>query len=742
MALVWGSSAWAVPIEKIDITGNERVETSSIRAYLPYKVGMEFEPIYIQQSIKALFATGLFHQVEVDWVSPVVKVRVAENPLVNEVVFEGNDMLASDRLKDIISLKPRGVFSPAATQRDAQNILAAYRQRGRFLAEVNPQIIKRDQNRVDVIYAIKEGEKTKIKSIRFLGNKRFKDADLREVIATKESAFWRVFGAADNYDPARLSVDEEMLRRHYLMHGYADFQVDSAVVELSPDKKDFFVTFSVTEGPVYDFGNVDVKLNAEADGLNLGAVEEEVSIHSGELYNAARIETNIDNITDYLGNQGFAFLDVQPDFVRNEEERTVDVTFGINPGPRVYVNKINIEGNTRTQDEVIRRELRLAEGDAFSANKLRRSQDRVNRLGYFEDVNIQQAETGTPDRVDLTVNVAEQSTGEFNIGAGFSSYEGLLATADIKERNFLGRGQNVGLSFALSEVRRNFNFSFTEPYFMNQELAAGVDVFNEVSDLQDESSYNIDSTGGAFRIRFPFNEFSANSVRVGYKEVDINNIGANASSLVFREEGRKGIFSVANTFAYDTRDSILSPTRGFRTSLTGEAAGIADVSYIRGSLAGSWHKQLFDGYVFSVGGRAGAVTGFGDDSLPIYEHFTAGGATLRGFERLGIGPRDRVTGDALGGKYMVGNNVELTFPLGGLEELGINGVLFSDGGIVKSYDDATSAVVDSGKYRMSAGAGIYWRSPVGPIRLEFGVPIIKAEEDRTQFFSFSIGSRF
>lgn len=743
LGVMWAGCVAAAPIEDIEIKGNQRVEDVTVEAYLPFTRGADFDAGRIGDIVKTLYSTGLFADVDVRWENNVLKIEVEENPLVNQVAIEGNENIDDEILQEGLLLKPRAVFTPAKAQRDARALEEAYKARGRFLTSVKPQLIEREQNRVDVVYKVNEAEETDIAEIRFVGNDHFDDGDLQDTIATKESAWWRFLTSADTYDPNRLEVDRQLIRRLYLKNGFADVQVQSAVAELARDESAFYITFTIQEGVRYNFGEVDLAVNAPDTDLKKDALQPAVTLERGELYDAQRIEENIDNLIDAIGAQGFAFLDVEPSFSRNEADRTVDVTFNINPGPRVYVNRIEIEGNTRTLDEVIRREMRLVEGDAFSSTKVRRSRERVNRLGFFKEVKVKQQETQVPDRVDLTFEVEEQSTGEFNIGAGFSTFEGLLASADVKERNLLGTGKELAVRFSVSEVKQDFNIGFTEPYFLDRELSAGVDAFNEETDYQDESSFDVRNTGGAVRFRFPLSEFASNNIRVAAKEVDISDIGDNASPLVAREEGARTGVSLANTWTYDTRDSILEPTRGVRTSVLTEYSGFGtDISYLKGLVSGSWHKELADDWVLALGGRVGAITDLGND-LPIFEHFSAGGGNLRGFETRGIGPRDRTTDDALGGKYLLGHNIELTFPLGtALDDLGVNGLLFTDGGIVTEFDNATDQVIDEDTYRISAGAGVHWRSPIGPLRLEFGIPLVKADEDKTQIFSFNIGSRF
>lgn len=734
---------YADPIKSIVITGNERVESETVRTYLPFKEGDAFDASQTSYLVRSLYATGLFANVEIGQTDGVVTVKVTENPLVNKVAFEGNKEIDSKRLAEMVSLKSRNIYSPAKVQADVQTLQGAYRSRGRFTTVVKAQLIQRDQNRVDVVYNIEEGEKTRIASINFVGNKKFADTDLSQIIATKRSAWWRFLSTSDSYDPTRLDVDKDLIRRYYLSRGYADVQVTSAVAELTRDRKDFIITYTIFEGPRYDFGTVGVALKAEAEGLDMTALSKVVTIKQGELFNAKRVDENTDKLIDNLGSKGFAFLDVKPDYVKHEAERKVDLVFNVTPGPRVYVNRINIEGNTRTRDNVIRREMRLAEGDAYSSEKLKRSRDRLTYLGYFENVDVTRAETEQPDRVDLNVKVKEQSTGEFNIGAGYSTFDGILATASVKEHNFLGKGQEVSVDFAVSQRQQNFNLGFTEPYFLGQELAAGADAFNTRTDLQDESSYDTATDGLDVRLGFPLSEFAKDDIKLGFKETKIENVGDLASSFVKAEEGKRNSLALSNNWSYDNRDSQLNPTRGYRVGVGGDYSGFgSDTDYVRLNLSGSYNYQLWEDWVLTVGGRAGAVEPT-EGTLPLYEHFMGGGQNLRGFEYGGIGPRDKVTGDALGGKYMIGHNVDLNFPLGStFDEMGITGVIFTDGGLVTQFDNANDQVQDSSLYRITAGTGIHWRSPIGPLRVEFGIPLVKSSEDRDQIFSFSVGTKF
>lgn len=744
LALLAGTAqvAFAEDIRRIEFSGLERVEEATVRNYLGTKEGDAYAPAKLNLALRDLYGTGLFADVEMKWADGILTVELQENPLVNRVAFEGNDELSNDALEAVATLRARAIFTPGKVQADVNEILASYRRSGYFLAKVNPQIVRRDQNRVDVVYEIDEGSKTRIERIDFIGNKEFSSNDLEQVIMTRESAWWRFLSSADSYDPDRIEFDKELLRRHYLKYGYADARVVAAVAELSKERDRFFITYTVEEGQLYNFGSVDVRISDDI-GVTREELLQEVQIKSGKRYDASQVEADIEKLIDALGVRGYAFLEVVPLVRKNDVERIVEITYDIRPGPHVYVNRINIKGNTRTKDNVIRREMRLAEGDAFSSSKIRRSEDRIRLTDYFSDVTIERKETGEPDRVDLDIGVTEQSTGEFNIGAGFSTFEGVLGSVSMRERNFLGRGQTLDLALAVSGERQDIDFGFTEPWFTGRELSLGTRLFNYEREYQDQSSYDERRTGGGVTLGFPLSEFTKNTVGLTLKTVEIKEIDTDASVFVFREEGEKSSFELSNTLAYDSRDSQISPTRGSRMSWTAAYSGFGgDIDYIRNEVSASRHIPLGEQWTLSVGGRAGYLYDI-NDNTPLFENFYLGGNTLRGFDRAGIGPRDSTTRDALGGRVMAGHNIELRFPIGFLQDMGVQGVLFNDGGIVTDFrDEGTAGVDDSEEYRMSIGTGIFWRSPMGPLRFDFGFPIQKADEDRRQIFSFSFGTRF
>ena len=733
----------AAVVKDIQVRGNERVETTTVLSYMDINQGDTYQPADASKALQDLYATNLFANVRIGWDEGTLVVEVSENPIINKIVFENNDELDDERLEEVIALRSRSVYTPSKVQQDVKAILAAYRQTGRYLAQVTPEIIRRSQNRVDVIFKIQEGDKSKVQEIEFLGNTHFSNSELRGEIATKQAAFWRIFGSSTSYDPDKLEFDKELLRRFYTNQGYADFQVKSAVAELAPGREDFFITFTLDEGVRYDFGDIDVSLTSRFP-VEKKKLLQALTIETGDLYDASRVDDNIDNIVSILGQEGFAFLEVVPQFDKDKESKKVNVTFDIRPGPRVYINRINIQGNTRTQENVLRREMRLVEGDAFSNTRLKRSKDRLQVLDFFETVELKQKETSAPDRMDVDVTVEEKSTGEFNVGAGFSSFEGVIGTTDLRERNFLGRGQTVVLSFALSEERRDLNFQFTEPWFLGKEISAGIDLFNTERQFQDQSSFDQRSTGGALRLGFSLSEFLSNNVRLGYQEKDISDAGVFSSKFVQDEVGTKDSLTISNSLVFDSRDSRTLPTRGSRLEWSATHSGFgSDIKFIRNEFLASRHFPVTEnGVVLSGALRGGHLIDI-DDSTPIFENFNLGGRDLRGFDRSGIGPRDATTEDALGGRIKAGHTIELRFPIPGVDKAGLNGVLFNDGGIVTDFQDENDPVVQSSdKYRLSAGFGLFWSSPLGPLRFEFGFPLVEAEEDIQETFSFNFGTSF
>ena len=746
MALVlglWAGAAMAQSqaIETVVVEGNERIEADTVRSYLLIGPGDPFDPDTVNDSLKALFATGLFADVTIRREGDALVVSVIENPIINRVVFEGNESIEDDELEAEIQLRPRVVYTRPRVQSDLQRLTEIYRRSGRFAATIDPKVVQLPQNRVDLVFEVNEGPVTEVLRINFIGNKRYSDGALRDVIQTRESAWYRFVTTDDSYDPDRLTFDRELLRRHYLSNGYVDFRVISAVAELTPERSEFVITFSLEEGERYRVADIDIE--SRLRDLSPESLLPLVELETGEWYDAEEVEDTVVALTEAVGSRGYAFVDVSPRIERDREANTVDVTFEIGEGARVYVERIDIVGNVRTLDEVIRREIRLVEGDAFNTALVRRSRQRIQNLGFFDKVDIQTSEGSAPDRSVLTVEVSEVPTGELSLGAGVSSTDGLLGDISIRERNLLGRGQDLRLGFTASSERQELDLSFTEPYFLDRNVAAGFDIYRRTLDLQDESSFERETVGFALRAGYPLAERLRHTVSYAFRTDDVSDVSPTASRLIRGQQGTTTTSALAHVLDYDLRDSRIDPTEGYFAHLRQEVAGIGgDTQYLRNTLSYGYFFPLEDRWVLSAVARTGHIVGLGED-VRLVDRFFLGGRRFRGFDPSGIGPRVKgPTGEALGGNLFYTVTGELGFPLGFGEDLNLRGSVFTDVGSLTKTDDSGSDFLDEGSLRMSVGAGLNFLTPIGPIRLDFAEAVLKEDHDRTETFRFSLGTRF
>ena len=726
-------------IKEIRIEGVQRIEPETVRSYMRVNPGDPFDPLRLDKSLKNLFSTGLFADVTLHRDGSALIVTVVENPIINRIAFEGNDRLDNDTLAAEIVLRPRIVFTRTKAQADTLRVLEIYRRSGRYAATVEPKVIQLAQNRVDLVFEINEGPLTVIQSINFIGNRVYSDSKLEDQITTTESAFYLIFNSNDTYDPDRLAFDRDLLRRFYVQEGYADFRVLSVVAELLPDREGFIITFTIDEGERYKFGSINITTTLprlSEDSLRPLLVAEE-----GEWYNAEEIEKTIDNLTASVGNQGYAFVDIRPRVQRDRDSRLIDVTFEIQEGKKAFVERIDIQGNDRTLDRVIRREFRLVEGDAFNAALLRRTRQRIRNLGFFKTTEITQQQGSAPDKILIGVEVEEQSTGDLTFGAGFSTSVGPVGTVGVRERNLLGRGQDLRLNFTISGAESQLDLSFTEPYFLDRNLAAGFDVYHINSD-DDERSFDSTRTGGSLRAGFSYSEDLRHVFRYTLENQNIENVDSDASLLVQEEEGESIESAVSHELKYDTRDSRFDPHEGLALRLRNEIAGLGgDIYYIKSSVGGEYHYPLTEDWTISIDGEVGNIIGLGQDTR-ISDRYFIGGGLCRGFESAGVGPRDKPTEDPLGGKNFYAGTLETGFPLGLPEEYKIRGRIFTD--ICSSWDlDKTNAdVQDEASPRISVGAGISWLSPFGPIILDLGFAVVDEEFDQTELVNFSFGTQF
>jgi outer membrane protein insertion porin family len=753
VGLAWNPGAAQVEaggkIQEIRVEGTQRVEPETVRSYLLVQPGDPFDPDRIDRSLKALFATGLFADVSLRREGDALIVKVVENPVINRIAFEGNHKLSDETLTAEIQLKPRIVYTREKVQSDVKRILDLYRRNGRFAATVEPKVIPLEQNRVDLVFEIDEGESTGVRSINFVGNHQFSSSGLRDIIETKESRWYRFLSSNDTYDPDRLTYDRELLRKFYLSEGYADFRVVSAIAELTPARDGFFITFTLEEGSRYKFGKVTI--TSELKDVDPAILQALLKTREGAYYNADQIDASIKAITEALGNRGFAFVDIQPQVKRNVEAHTIDVNYRVKEGPRVYVERIDISGNLRTLDRVIRREFRLVEGDAFNTAKLQRSEQRIKNLGFFKKVEVTSVPGSAPDKTVINVNVEEQSTGEFSVGVGFSTAEGLLADVAIRERNLLGRGQDLRVEAIVAELVDQIDLSFTEPYFLERNLSAGFDLFLINRNNQYFAGFDQFTVGGTLRAGYQITESLRQTLSYTIRQDRIYDVSNFASAFIQGQTGERVTSAIGQQLLYDQRDNRLTPTRGFFATLSNQLAGFGgDVRYLRSTLSGGYYYSIAPLWVASLTGESGYIFGI-DDHVRIEDRFFVGGDNFRGFAVGGLGPHDIATGDALGGNIYYVGSASLGFPLGLPKEFGVTGRVFDDFGTLYHVDNRAFSRIpgellpifrDSAAIRDSVGTGVSWASPFGPIRLDLAVPLVREPFDRRQFFWVSFGSRF
>lgn len=743
LAFGGGQTAWAQTgevVREIVVDGVQRIEPDTVRSYLLIREGDSFDPLRINRSLKSLFATGLFADVAIRRRADALVVTVVENPVINRIAFEGNRQIKDEDLSAEVTLRPRVIYTRSKVQSDVKRILTLYRRKGRFAATVEPKVIQLPQNRVDLVFEIGEGAQTEIRKIRFVGNREFDDGDLREVIRTRETRWYRFFSSDDRYDPDRLTLDRELLRRHYLKEGYADFRVVSAVAELTPDREDFFITFTVDEGGRYRFGNIDAEIRLR--DLDPTVVSGVMEVEEGDWYDADAIDETVDAIALEVGTLGYAFVDVRPRIDRNREDRIINLTFEVNEGPRVFVERIDVIGNLRTQDKVIRREFQLVEGDAFNAAKLNRSRRRIQNLGFFGKVGVARVPGSAPDKTIVEVEVEERSTGSLTFGAGFSTSDGPLGDITISERNLLGQGYNTSLSFTLSGSGSELDFSFTDPYFMDREIAAGFDVFWVNQDLQDESSHDLEKRGFSLRGNYPLTDNVRQGVSYTFQLTDVTDVDSDASRFIRESEGEETLSQIGHWISYDTRDSKFSPTEGWFASIRNDLAGLGgSKQFLRNRATVAKFFPITDDWVLQTSGRIGAIIGLGED-VDLTDRFFVGGEGLRGFETSGVGPRDRSTDDALGGEYFYTGTVQLTFPLGLPQEIPVSGRVFTDIGSAWELNPTGPEVNDEASLRAASGVGFTWRSNFGPIGFDLALPWLKEDFDQEETLRVNFGTRF
>lgn len=726
-------------IKQIDVEGLQRVEKETVLSYLNVQTESTVSQDDLDMSFRSLYNTGLFSDINFDTTGRnILKITVKENPIIGKRAFDGNDKIDDKVLEAEVQLGPRSIFDKAKVQQDVQRILDVYRKTGRYSVTVDPKIIEREENRVDLIYEIDEGAAAKIDKINFLGNTHYSSSDLQDEIMSKESRWYRFFSSAENYDAEKMEYDKELLRRFYTSRGYADFSVQTAVAELSEDRKSFILTFTLEEGPRYEVGKIDIISNI--NGVETKPLYKDLEIDEKDWFNSDLVEKSVSEMTETLGKKGFAFVDIEPEYIRDPENGKIDINFVINESERVFVNRINITGNDRTLDEVIRREFRLDEGDALNISKLRDSRRNIENLNFFSKVDIQTDSVGD-DKVDVNTRVEEKSTGYFNVGIGYSTTNGALLRAGVTENNFRGKGQEVGFNIGFSERTKDYDISFTEPYFLGRRLSAGIDLFMQDQDYKDEASYDTRTTGARTRFGWKYTDDLYHMARYTYSTNKIRNVKSYASEYVKAEQGTATTSAFGQTLVYDKRDSAMNTKEGYYVSFGHDLSGLGgDTKYNRFDAKLYKFYTFYDYYTLKLFSTGGYIIGYGGEDVRMSDRYYLGGQTMRGFEFAGIGARDKATKDALGGNWMMYSGAELTFPIG-LDELGIKGRTFWDLGALGKPDNFNSQkIYYSSKVRSSVGFGFDWMSPMGKINIDFGFPVVKTRYDETEVFRLNFGT--
>ena len=783
-ALVLPGVAMAQTASSIIVQGNRRVDADTIRSYFRTGPGERLDAIKLDEAYKSLLATGLFEDVKIDPSRGRIVVTVIEAPVINRIQFEGNRSVKDEQLSAEIQSKPRGGFSRLTVRADVQRIVDMYRANGRYDVRVEPKVIELPNGRVDLVFEITEGRKTTVKEINFVGNRAFSASRLKEAIKTGESGILSWFKSNDAYDQDRIEADKDLLRRHYLKNGYADVRIVSAVTQFDPARRGFLVTFVIDEGEYYRFGTVDIQSNvAEVDPRVLRA---KLRPSPGATYDAEAVEKTVEQMSVELAKQGYAFAQIRPRGDRNFAARTVDVTFIVDQGARAYIERINVRGNTRTRDNVIRREFDLAEGDAYNHALIDRAERRLKNLAYFKTVKITSEQGSAPDRVIVNVDVEEQATGEFSVAGGYSTSDGFIAEVSVGERNLLGRGQYAKASVSYGQRARGFELSFVEPYLLDYRLAFGVDLFHKEVLASTFQAYESRTSGGGFRFGIPLTDEVSLQLRYSIYQQDIslpdnfNCFPASAvctpASAALRQSISAGptiVSLVGYTLGYNTLDNNRNPTKGLLLEFKQDFAGVGgDVDFIRSTFDGRAYYSVWSDLVAMFRLQGGHVTSWGGQQLRMLDHFFMGPNLVRGFAQAGIGPRDSASAtlDALGGTMFWGATLELQYPLFfAPKDFGMKVALFADAGSLWDYrgirsfqgpNDVIPQVVvpvsNDAAVRSSVGAGLIWDSPFGPLRFDYAVAtskalvtytdatgaVVRESPDRIQQFRFSGGTRF
>lgn len=727
-------------LQKIEIKGNKRIEDETIKSYLAINIGDEFDEMSVDQSFKKLFSSGYFSDVKAQKVGNTLKISVEENPTINKISYEGNSVLKDDQISKDIPLKSRKVLSLPEVQNAQQRLLEIYRRMGYFSAKIEPKTIKLDQNRVNLVFEIFEGPISTIDKIIFVGNNKFSSTDLEDTILSKRAKWWRFFATDDRYDPDRLMADQQALRQLYSNKGYPEFRIVNASSELSNDRKNFYLTFVIDEGERYTFS--DVSIHSSIKGIDVDRLNKEITFSKGDIYSAKEMDKTITAISEVLGEKGYAFVVIEPIIDKDNANKTARVVFSIKEGPRIYINHVNIHGNSRTIDDVIRRELSIHEGDIFNTLKLRQSETNLKNLDYFKAVSVDVEQADAPDRADLNVKVEEQSTGSIRFSTGYSTMDGIVFNVGYSERNFMGKGQTIHGDASIGKKVQDFSVGIIEPYLFNKRLVGTFDVFsNKNSRIE---TFTTKTVGFSTGIGYNLTTNLIQKWNYSLHSDKTSSIDNNASVFLKNEPKKSVLSSVAHTLKYDKRDSIIDPTKGYVFSMTNTFAGIGGtVSYLRNDFSSTVFYTPTEEMLLFARLDFGRVHKIGKRKLRIVDGVYLGGDSFKGFEYGGIGPCDAASPnkDIIGGRKYWTTTLESQFSMGLPIDLGIRGAAYTQMGSV--WDAAVQNnvsggyLIDNRKTRVSIGFGIIWKGPLGPLRIDYAIPVVRSKLDSTQRINLS-----
>jgi outer membrane protein insertion porin family len=759
----------------IAVEGNRRVEADTIRSYFRLSPGERLDAAKIDAGLKALYATGLFQDVRISQPGGRVVVTVVENPVLNRVAFEGNKKLKDEQLTGEVQSKPRGTFSRPIIQSDTQRIVEVYRRAGRYDVRVVPKIIELPNNRIDLVFEITEGQKTGVKRIDFVGNRAYSNYRLKDVIKTSQSNWLSFLQSADVYDPDRLEADRDLLRRFYLNHGYADVRIVSAMSEYDPALQGFVVTFGIEEGQQYSIGAVDVQSSVAA--INAGSLNSVLRSRPGDVYSAEAVEKTVEAMTVEVSKRGYAFAAVRPRGDRDVNNQKVNLVFVVEEGPRAYIERINIRGNTRTRDFVIRREFDVSEGDAYNRALIDRAERRLKNLGYFKTVKITNEPGSAPDRVVLNVDLEDQATGDFSISGGYSSTDGIVSEVSLGERNLFGEGKYAKATVRYGQYTKGFELSYAEPFLLGYRMSGAIDLFAKQNEPTPYISYGTELYGTTLRLGFALTEEVKLGLRYSIYQQDIklstelndcidssavphvhrsddcyNNGEAALPVRVELSQGPVLTSLVGYTLGYNSVDDNRNPTKGLAIDFKQDFAGAGgDVNFIRSMIDFRKYQEVLSDVVGVLHLQAGTLNGWGGQDVRMLDHFQLGPTLVRGFAPNGIGPRDMLSDSGIGGTKFWGASVEFQYPLFFMpKEIGIKAAFYADAGDIWDYQGPTffpatgetMRFKDDRVIRSSVGAGLVWASPFGPLRIDYAVALTKASYDRVQEISFGGGTKF